>query len=91
MQQTLSVPWEPGTVKSDGSYQAKFAAQIINDPGHMHGTSHWESVNAKHRRDKIDELKELIKMYLDLKGVPELTQPIEDTIKRYTAELYFLK
>lgn len=45
------------------------------------------------RAVRLTELEQLVRMYESLKRASsptELIQPIEDTIKRYTAELYFL-
>lgn len=45
------------------------------------------------RAVRLTELEQLVRMYESLKRASsptELTQLIEDTIKRYTAELYFL-
>jgi hypothetical protein len=45
------------------------------------------------RKDRLAEMEQLTRMYENVKhaGAPEeIYKPIEDTIKRYTAELFYL-
>lgn len=46
------------------------------------------------RKTKIAEMESLVRMYASLKAAsatPDVVQPIEDTIKRLTAEIFYLE